>query len=126
VGQSGEVGGQVGMQYQNGELISFFYFDSVEAQQTNLEGEPTTAGPTITPLSPTKPSGSSPMPTFQDGRQRCSDVSAAKRTGSQPTLASAGSSPCGCPPAVLVWLTFGLRPAGHRDEAWLKKGLPCS
>ena len=25
-----------------------------------------------------------------------------------------------------VWLTFGLRPVGHRDEAWLKKGLPCS
>jgi hypothetical protein len=25
-----------------------------------------------------------------------------------------------------VWLTFGLRPAGHRDEAWLQKGLPCS
>ena len=22
-----------------------------------------------------------------------------------------------------VWLTFGLHPAGHRDEAWLKKGL---
>jgi len=25
-----------------------------------------------------------------------------------------------------VWLTIGLRPVGHRDEAWLKKGLPCS
>jgi hypothetical protein len=25
-----------------------------------------------------------------------------------------------------VWLTIGLQPAGHRDEAWLKKGLPCS
>jgi len=25
-----------------------------------------------------------------------------------------------------VWLSIGLRPAGHRDEAWLKKGLPCS
>lgn len=30
------------------------------------------------------------------------------------------------PTAELVWLTFGLQPAGHRDEAWLKKGLPCS
>lgn len=30
------------------------------------------------------------------------------------------------PTDVLVWLAFGLRPAGHRDEAWLKKGLPCS
>ncbi len=30
--------------------------------------------------------------------------------------------PTGC----LVWLSFGLRPAGHRDEAWLKRGLPCS
>jgi hypothetical protein len=25
-----------------------------------------------------------------------------------------------------VWLTFGLQPVGHRDEAWLKKGLPSS
>jgi hypothetical protein len=25
-----------------------------------------------------------------------------------------------------VWLTTGLLPAGCRDEAWLKKGLPCS
>jgi hypothetical protein len=25
-----------------------------------------------------------------------------------------------------VWLAIGLRPVGHRDEAWLKKGLPCS
>ena len=25
-----------------------------------------------------------------------------------------------------VWLTIGMQPAGHRDEAWLKKGLPCS
>ena len=28
------------------------------------------------------------------------------------------------PPAELVWLTIGLRPVGHRDEAWLRKGLP--
>jgi hypothetical protein len=27
---------------------------------------------------------------------------------------------------VRVWLTFGLRPAGRRDEAWLKRGLPSS
>jgi len=32
----------------------------------------------------------------------------------------------GCPPVVRVWLTIGLQPAGRRDEAWLKKGLPCS
>ncbi len=25
-----------------------------------------------------------------------------------------------------VWLTFGLQLAGTADEAWLKKGLPCS
>ena len=25
-----------------------------------------------------------------------------------------------------VWLTIGLRPVERRDEAWLKKGLPCS
>ena len=27
---------------------------------------------------------------------------------------------------LAVWLTSGLQLAGHRDEAWLKKGLPCS
>jgi len=33
----------------------------------------------------------------------------------------------GLPTPVLgVWLTIGLQPAGCRDEAWLKKGLPCS
>ena len=30
------------------------------------------------------------------------------------------------PTGSQVWLTSGLRPVGHRDEAWLKKGLPCS
>jgi hypothetical protein len=25
-----------------------------------------------------------------------------------------------------VWLSSGLQPAGHRDEAWLKRGLPSS
>ena len=25
-----------------------------------------------------------------------------------------------------VWLAIGLHPVGHRDEAWLQKGLPCS
>ena len=32
----------------------------------------------------------------------------------------------GCPPGSRVWLTSGLLPVGCRDEAWLKKGLPCS
>jgi hypothetical protein len=32
----------------------------------------------------------------------------------------------GLPTRVRVWLTFGLRPAGRRDEAWLKRGLPSS
>lgn len=50
--ETGEVGGQVGMQYQNGELLSFFYFDSVAARQTNLEGEPTPSGSTITGVFP--------------------------------------------------------------------------
>src|SRR5665811_2627717 len=27
---------------------------------------------------------------------------------------------------LLVWLSFGLRPAEHRGEAWLKRGLPSS
>jgi len=30
------------------------------------------------------------------------------------------------PTRSLVWLTIGLQPAGCRDEAWLKKGLPSS
>jgi len=30
------------------------------------------------------------------------------------------------PIRIWVWLSFGLQPVGHRDEAWLKKGLPCS
>ena len=30
------------------------------------------------------------------------------------------------PTRSLVWLTVGLHPAGHRDEAWLQKGLSCS
>ena len=30
------------------------------------------------------------------------------------------------PTGYPVWLTFGLQPAAHRDEAWLQKGLPCS
>ena len=30
------------------------------------------------------------------------------------------------PTGLLVWLYSGLRTAGHRDEAWLQRGLPCS
>jgi len=30
------------------------------------------------------------------------------------------------PTRVRVWLTIGLQPVGRRDEAWLKRGLPCS
>jgi hypothetical protein len=29
-------------------------------------------------------------------------------------------------PVFRVWLNSGLHPAGCRDEAWHKKGLPCS
>jgi hypothetical protein len=36
------------------------------------------------------------------------------------TLSLAAAHPFG------VWLTFGLRSVGHRDEAWLKRGLPSS
>ena len=39
---------------------------------------------------------------------------------------SGGTLSSGLPTRVRVWLTFGLQPVGHRDEAWLKKGLPCS
>ena len=27
---------------------------------------------------------------------------------------------------IWVWLSSGLRPVDHRDEAWLKRGLPSS
>jgi hypothetical protein len=30
------------------------------------------------------------------------------------------------PIRVRVWLTIGLHHVGRRDEAWLKRGLPCS
>ena len=33
---------------------------------------------------------------------------------------------CGCPPVCWVWLSFGLQSVGHRDEAWLERGLPSS
>jgi len=39
---------------------------------------------------------------------------------------SGGTLSFGLPTRMRVWLTFGLMPDGHRDEAWLKKGLPCS
>jgi hypothetical protein len=29
-------------------------------------------------------------------------------------------------PGVWVWLSFGLRTAGRRAEAWLQRGLPSS
>jgi len=32
----------------------------------------------------------------------------------------------GLPTCLRVWLYFGLRTAGRRDEAWLKRELPCS
>jgi hypothetical protein len=32
----------------------------------------------------------------------------------------------GLPTRVRVWLSSGLRTVGRRDEAWLKRGLPCS
>ena len=37
-----------------------------------------------------------------------------------------GTLSSGLPTRAWVWLTFGLRTVGHRDEAWLKRGLPCS
>ena len=30
------------------------------------------------------------------------------------------------PTRLRVWLSIGLRTVGHRDEAWLQRGLPCS
>ena len=37
-----------------------------------------------------------------------------------------GTLSFGLPTRVRVWLTPGLQPVGHRDKAWLQKGLPCS
>ena len=37
-----------------------------------------------------------------------------------------GTLSFGLPTRLWVWLTSGLLPAGHRDEAWLQRGLPCS
>jgi hypothetical protein len=50
------------------------------------------------------------------------------RTGVWPDSVQVSGGPLssGLPTRVQVWLTSGLQPAGHRDEAWLKKGLPCS
>ena len=50
------------------------------------------------------------------------------RTGVWPdsVQVSGGKLSLRLPTRSWVWLTFGLHPVGHRDEAWLKKGLPCS
>jgi hypothetical protein len=37
-----------------------------------------------------------------------------------------GTLSIGLPTRLRVWLTSGLQRVGRRDEAWLKKGLPCS
>lgn len=37
-----------------------------------------------------------------------------------------GTLSFGLPTRLRVWLTSGLQLVGHRGEAWLKKGLPCS
>jgi hypothetical protein len=37
-----------------------------------------------------------------------------------------GGSHFGCPPQVWVWLSHGMRPAGHRGGEWLKRGLTSS
>lgn len=52
----------------------------------------------------------------------------APRTGvwSDSVQVPGGSLSSRLPTRVWVWLTFGLHPVGCRDEAWLKKGLPCS
>ncbi len=39
---------------------------------------------------------------------------------------SGGTLSIGAAHPLRVWLSSGLRPVGHRDEAWLKRGLPCS
>jgi hypothetical protein len=47
-------------------------------------------------------------------------------SGQTRSRCSAGSLSFGLPTRSRVWLTIGLQPAGPREEAWLKKGLPCS
>lgn len=46
-------------------------------------------------------------------------------SGQTRSRCTAGRSPSGCPQASSMWVSSGLRPARHRDEAWLE-GLPCS
>ena len=50
------------------------------------------------------------------------------RTGVRPdsVQVSGGTLSSRLPTAYLVWLAFGLRTAGHRDGAWLQRGLPSS
>ena len=51
-----------------------------------------------------------------------------RRTGVRPDSVQVpgGTLSFGLPTRLRVWLTFGLQPAGHRDEAWLQRGLPSS
>jgi hypothetical protein len=50
------------------------------------------------------------------------------RTGVRPdsVQVSGGMLSLRLPTWSWVWLSFGLRTAGHRAEAWLQRGLPSS
>ena len=64
-----------------------------------------------------------------DGRLRLSGrLETSRRIGVWPdsVQVSGGKLSSGLPTRLRVWLTSGLQPVGHRDEAWLQRGLPCS
>lgn len=58
----------------------------------------------------------------------CGLLETSRRIGVRPDSVQVlgGALSSGLPTRIRVWLTSGLRPVGHRDEAWLQKGLPCS
>lgn len=45
--EEGSLSRQLGVKWSDGELIGYFVFDSVEAQQTNLDGDPTVNGKSV-------------------------------------------------------------------------------
>jgi hypothetical protein len=84
--------------------------------------------PLVWPESPTGRSLTEPpLPSdASDLQWRLPDDSVRTDVWPDSVQVSGGKLSMRLPTGSLVWLTIGLHPAGHRDEAWLKKGLPCS
>lgn len=79
----------------------------------------TAMSPRSSPDGPTGPDGQRPQFGYLETSRRI-DVWPDSVQVSGGTLAIAAAHP------IRVWLSSGLRPVGHRDEAWLKRGLPSS